>query len=149
MRIEQLIFQVEADQKYAGKFVLCSSYEYSYTLVFSVPMSMLAEEIQRRESLGEDVSSLQIKQELFLFTMTDEEGNDIDTSNDILFDELIEATIRFAFDFREAPVVQAFNKLFHNLGPHVSMERAGTISENVLPFLFPKKSERQAQFSKN
>jgi hypothetical protein len=73
--------QVVAEKQYNGKIVV-GKRDFPYVFDFAVPMSQLDDELERREKLGEDVSSIEVIRQLFVVTLNGPQGDEADLSDD-------------------------------------------------------------------
>lgn len=134
MHFKQTMHQIQPDKEYGGVFTFGSK-EFSYSLLFKVPVSKMDREIKKREKRGQDLSSLEVKRELFVLTIAEQKGQQIDLSDDATYELLVTMACMMAAEVSQDVLTEGFNQLFgEDLSESfISHERESKVFKKDLP----------------
>src|SRR5687767_4460249 len=111
MFFRQTMHQIQPEREFGGQLFFDEKV-YDYNVLFRVPISKMAEECEKRQKEGEDITSTEFKREHFILMVKEHAGKSLDLSDDETYEFLSGLAVAMAARVSESPLTMGFNEIF-------------------------------------
>jgi hypothetical protein len=111
MFFKQTMHQIQPDREFGGQFFFGEKV-YDYNVLFRVPVSKMAEECEKRQKTGDDITAIEFKREHFILMVKERAGKSLDLSDDKTYEFLSGLAVAMAVKVSESEFTEGFNELF-------------------------------------